>query len=655
MLDAKKYLGEMLSERYLIKREIGRGASSIVFYAEDMMTPGEDGKPVPVAIKLLDKDSGEYKLNKKSFETEIRAVVNMPTNPHVVDIHDVSFHEREHYIVMEYVKGKTLRDLLREKGGKPFTAREIVSVSLQILQALRNAHEAGVVHRDIKPQNILVQSSAEAGSLAIPGGQDMPYIKLADFGIALLPDDDLMKMKDKSVGTVHYVSPEQASGGVIDHRSDLYSLGVVMYEMATAHVPFDAKSTTGIIQMHRFDEPFHVRNVNKEIPLKLDQIIFCAMQKNPADRFRDAATMEKQLKEVLRELSPTEGESVAASVERRAVVVEGDSWRGAKHKSDKERRPRESRGGKRPLRLPPFLVPALCAVLVVGLITTGLVLWLGGGTKEVTVPNLVGTPYAVTNAYPDGITVTVVEESNEETPAGVIFQQSPGGGAVISVDKNDRVQLTLHVSTGPATMSFSVPANKRNSVADLKEYLAENYKDASGQYPIVKVLRQEQADKADPSLPVGYVVELVTEMGEALDMDGDTIRAKAVTNVVVKVNPAATVTFRVPEIYRFSGDAAKDYVTENFPFFNVTVKEEIVTVMAVYEQIEGFNLLKEIINKDQIADYLDPTGNMYDVGTVVKAILADGTELSLDGAPYEVKGNGASLTLVCVQYRIVPQ
>ena len=87
----------------------------------------------------------------------------------------------------------------------------------------------------------------------------------------------------------------------------------------------------------------------------------------------------------------------------------------------------------------------------------------------------------------------------------------------------------------------------------------------------------------------------------------------------------------------------------------MTVKEEIVTVMAVYEQIEGFNLLKEIINKDQIADYLDPTGNMYDVGTVVKAILADGTELSLDGAPYEVKGNGASLTLVCVQYRIVPQ
>ena len=646
MLDAKKYLGEMLSERYMIKREIGRGASSIVFYAEDMMTPGEDGKPVPVAIKLLDKDSGEYKLNSKSFQTEIRAVVNMPTNPHVVDIHDVSFQEREHYIVMEYVKGKTLRDLIREKGGKPFSALEIVSVSLQMLRALRNAHEAGVVHRDIKPQNILVQSAQEAGSLDIPGGKDMPYIKLADFGIALLPDDDLMKMKDKGVGTVHYVSPEQAGGGVVDHRSDLYSLGVVMYEMATAHVPFDAKSATGIIQMHQLDEPFHVRNVNKDIPLKLDQIIYAAMQKNPADRFRDATAMERRLKEVLRELSPIEGDAPEATVERRAVVVEGDSRYG-KAKEPKAKK----NGGARKSNL---LIPAVCAALAVVLVTVGLILFTGG-EREIKVPNLVGTPYAETNAYPDGITVTVVKESNEEIPAGVIFHQSPGGGAVISVDKKGAVEVTLKVSTGPATTSFSVPASARVSYAALVDYLSSTYRDVNNQFSIIKALRFEDADTVDRSLPTGYVVGIYTDTGVELNMDGDLVRSKAVTNVIVKVNPAPTVTFEIPEDFRTTGELAKNYLSTFFPsFFTVSFKTETVDVKVKAYEIEGEQLI-EIINREEIKGYLDLSGNMYKNDSVIGAFLEDGTELALDGAPYTAKTEGVALTLLCVHYNIVIQ
>lgn len=654
MLDAKKYLGEMLSERYLIKREIGRGASSIVFYAEDMLTPGEDGKPVPVAIKMLDKDAGEYKLNSRSFETEIRAVVNMPTSPHVVDIHDVSLKDDEHYIVMEYVKGKTLRDMIAEKNGAPFSAKEIVSVSLQILQALRNAHEAGVVHRDIKPQNILVQSSAEAGSVEIPGGKDMPYIKLADFGIALLPDDDLMKMKDKGVGTVHYVSPEQASGGQIDHRSDLYSLGVVMYEMATAHVPFDAKSATGIIQMHRLDEPVHVRAANKHIPLKLDQIIYSAMQKNPAARFRDAATMEKRLKEVLHDLSPTEGESYNTTVERRAVVVEGDSWRGAKEPRVKEKKSAKER---KPFRMPRFLVPTLCAVLAVGLIVTGCVfLFKGDGVREVKVPSLVGSTYAETNAYPDGITVKVLMESHEEAPAGVIFQQSPGGGALISVGKDGSVEVTLHVSTGPAMTDFSVPTSARDSVNTLKEYLSTVYRDETNQFSILHVLRVEEAADTDPSLPVGYVMALRTADGAELDMAGDKVRTKAITELVVTVNPAPVVTFEIPEDYRVSAFSAESYVEDQYPFFAVSTVTETVNVKVVSKEVEGEKLL-EIINAEEISDYLDRSKNLYNKGkgAVIKAVLGDGTELSLDGCSYTVMGNNVPLTLVFVRYNLVPQ
>ena len=182
MLDAKNYLGRMLAERYLLVRVIGHGASSTVFYAQDMMTRQEDGSPLPVAIKVLDRDAGEYKLNSKSYRTEINAVADIPTSPHIIAVKDDFFFEDEHFIVMEYVSGKTLKDYIAEKGGT-LSPKEIVSISLQLLSALRVAHEAGVVHRDVKPQNIMVERADEVGGLVdIPGGADMPFVKLADFG-----------------------------------------------------------------------------------------------------------------------------------------------------------------------------------------------------------------------------------------------------------------------------------------------------------------------------------------------------------------------------------------------------------------------------------------------------------------------------------------
>ncbi len=325
MLDANNYIGKMLEERYRLVRVIGRSASSLVFYAEDMMTPREDGTAHPVAIKVLDRDSGEYKLNSKSFHSEIRALASIPTNPHMVAVEDISFDEDEHFIVMEYVSGKTLGEYLKERGGT-LPPKEIVSISLQLLQALRLAHEVGVIHRDVKPQNILVERADAVGKqVDIPGGADMPFVKLADFGIALLPDEDLLAMGEKDASTVYYVSPEQASGGVIDERSDLYSLGVVMYELATGKVPFDAESVAGVISKHQTEMPVHVRGVNGEIPAELDEVIFTALQKNPALRYRDAATMEKRLKEILKAMMPDRERAESSSLyPGQRVKVGGD-------------------------------------------------------------------------------------------------------------------------------------------------------------------------------------------------------------------------------------------------------------------------------------------------------------------------------------------
>lgn len=653
MLDAKKYLGEMLAERYLVKKEIGRGASSLVFYAEDMMTSDENGRPVPVAIKMTERDASDSHLLDRSFERELHDVVNMPTNPHVVDIFDVSYKGREQYVVMEYVKGRTLRELIAEKGGKPFTAKEIVSVSLQILQALRNAHEAGVTHRAVKPQNVLVQSAEEAGDLEIPGGREMPFIKLSDFGIALLPGDDLLK--GKSVGTVHYVSPEQASGGAVDDRSDLYSLGVLMYEMATGRVPFDAKSAAGIMQMHRFDEPHHVRTLNADIPLSLDGIIYTAMQKNPADRFRDAATMERLLKEVLDELlgkTTTAATAYGGAVARQAVVIEGDS---RKDLVKNAKKPKKSSRRVRPVFSKKILVSALCALLAVGLLTTGIV-WLivREPVTNITMRDYKGTIYSESNVYDEGVTVEVVKESSETIPAGTVIRQSPPGGVLVSVKKGETYTLTLYVSTGPAMTEFVVPESVRNSVSALTDYLGEAYVDATGMYSKVRISRTEELPTRDHSLPTGYVMEIYEKKADGtevkLNMDGDTIRENGYTNLVVKTNPAGKLALS-SELLK-NPLAAKNYLEEEFgSLFAVMIDDSREPVGVLFQQTELGPVV--VPNQSDLSEYQQNGKFFGDVeygGEQVAFILLDGTKLRPEDASFDVYGENVPLTLVVVTY-----
>ena len=217
----------------------------------------------------------------------------MPANAHTVAVKDVAYDpERDvHFIVMEYVKGTTLRRYMASRGA--FSSREIISVALQVLEALRLAHEAGVVHRDVKPQNILVQDNAVSGSVidVLPGGKNMPYVKLADFGIALLPNEDPLKMKDRGVGTVHYISPEQAKGDFTDAKADIYSVGVVMYEMLTGTLPFQSDSAVSVALMQLQNEPESPRERNASVPVGLEQITMHAMQKQPSARYQSAAQM----------------------------------------------------------------------------------------------------------------------------------------------------------------------------------------------------------------------------------------------------------------------------------------------------------------------------------------------------------------------------
>ena len=568
MLDANNYLGKMLAERYRLVRVIGRGASSLVFYAEDMMMRREDGTPLPVAVKVLDRDAGSYKLNSKSFRTEIQAVANIPTNPHMVSVMDVSFREDEHFIVMEYVSGKTLKEYMREKGGV-LPPKEIVSISLQLLQALRHAHEVDVVHRDIKPQNIMVERADAVGKrVDIPGGTDMPFVKLADFGIALLPDEDLFAMKDKGVGTVHYISPEQASGAPVDARGDLYSLGVVMYEMATGSVPFDAGSATGIISKHQTEMPHHVRGDNTSIPALLDEVIFTAMQKNPANRYKDALTMERKLREVLKKLSP---EAEAARGEKEGafaaapVNVTDEGAAATKEKPKKERTPMSPRTRK-------TILASCASLLAVAAIVVGVIFLLpllGKKKMDIKIPNLIGTFYNEHGVYADGVTVPadkIIYEYSNDVEAGKVIGQSPSSGVILHGVEGAEVILT--VSLGPEMTEFRVPAEYRSNIDDFKEYLRENY-------PNVTLHRVRSATEALPDVYAGTVLGAysVREEETVLSLDGGQVYKEKVEKIILEVQPEIKKEISLPLGVLESATDAENYLASRFPFLAVSGTE----------------------------------------------------------------------------------
>ncbi len=271
----EKYVGQVFDRRYKIKKIIGIGGMAVVFEAYDML------KNRPVAVKMLKDDISGDTGAVKRFINESKAVA-MLSHPNIVSIFDVSVKDNLKYIVMELIEGITLKNYMQKKGVLSF--KEVVSISEQILRALEHAHSKGIVHRDIKPQNIMLLKDGS--------------IKVADFGIAKLPNAETVTMTDKAIGTVFYISPEQASGKPIDHRSDIYSLGATMYEMATGNLPFTAESPVSVALMQVKSIPKNPREHNPAMPRGLEQIILIAMEKNPAHRFQSASQMLRHLLQI---------------------------------------------------------------------------------------------------------------------------------------------------------------------------------------------------------------------------------------------------------------------------------------------------------------------------------------------------------------------
>lgn len=273
----ENYVGKRLDGRYEIRDVVGVGGMAVVYKAYDNI----DDRIV--AVKIL-KD--EYLTNeefRRRFKNESKAIAVL-SHRNIVKVFDVSFGDRLQYIVMEYIEGITLKEYIEQKGVLDW--KEALFFSIQILRALQHAHDKGIVHRDVKPQNIMLLSDGT--------------IKVTDFGIARFSHSETRTMTEKAIGSVHYISPEQAKGEVTDEKADLYSIGVVFYEMLTGKLPFDADSAVSVALMQVNNEAAMPRTINPDIPLGFEQITMKAMQKSTRDRYQSASEILMDLEELKR-------------------------------------------------------------------------------------------------------------------------------------------------------------------------------------------------------------------------------------------------------------------------------------------------------------------------------------------------------------------
>ena len=447
-------VGKILADRYEIREEIGKGGMAHVFKAWDNMLNRN------VAIKVLKEEFKDDREFVRRFNVEAQAAARISDN-HVVAIYDVGFEDGLYYIVMEHIEGVTLKKYISEKGKLPW--REAAGYAAQICGGLEAAHKNNVVHRDIKPQNIIIT----------PDG----VLKVTDFGIARASNSQsTVTTGNNAIGTVHYLSPEQARGGYTDERTDIYSLGVVLYEMLTGRLPFVDESPVAVAIKHIQESPTPVREIDPNIPVGMEQITLRAMNKEKDTRYPQAGKMLRDLNEVLidptyvidkasEDLPDFEEDNDLDSTKKMPRIddevikqYENGRKRNNGRKAEEEKELREVGSTRRENRKKERRVTAIAiitAVLLVAAlgtvfagITGGISLFTGGDKIEI--PDLVDMNIeGAQHQYKDSFSIVRQSVIPNDKPAGTILEQSPEAGSKVTA-KEDMI-IYVVISSGKDT------------------------------------------------------------------------------------------------------------------------------------------------------------------------------------------------------------
>ena len=477
-----KYIGRLLDNRYEILEVIGTGGMAVVYKARCHRLNRL------VAIKILKDDYLEDEEFRRRFHSESQAVA-MLSHPNIISVYDVSTSITADYIVMELIDGITLKQYMEKKG--VLNWKETLHFAIQIAKALEHAHSRGIVHRDIKPHNVMVLKNGS--------------VKVTDFGIARMMSKGNTLTKE-ALGSVHYISPEQAKGGRVDNRSDIYSLGVVMYEMMSGRPPYDGESPVSVAIQHINGGAVMPSTLNPNIPGGLEQIIMRAMAHEPANRYATATQMLADLDEFRKDptilfdynipptdevtklpkppvVTPPEVVTTAERVERKETGEKPatppqrrtpDSGARRRQTAQPQRRSAEEEEEAKRNKITTIAIISCAAVMVVAILIFIFVL-LGSNT-EVEVPNLVGRVYANLNddAYEFNIKLEQ-EVYDDKYEAGKIISHTPAAGE--PVVKNGNVYVT--VSLGPKTEPVYMPdlaGKEQNAAKDMLDDLSLNLK-----------------------------------------------------------------------------------------------------------------------------------------------------------------------------------
>ena len=551
-----KYTGTVLKDRFVLENVLGVGGMAVVYKATDRVTGNT------VAVKILKDEFVSDEQFRRRFLNESRAI-SMLRHRNIVSVIDFEFEGNIQYIVMEYIDGITLKEFMRSQKALPFSIA--CKVTMQILSALQHAHERGIIHRDIKPQNIMLLSDGT--------------IKVMDFGIARISKFETVTMTDKAIGTVYYISPEQARGEKTDQRSDIYSTGVMLYEMLTGELAFDGDTPVSVALKQIQSAATKPREINENIPVGLEQIVLKAMMKNPEKRYQSASEFVNDLRLILQDPDmlftfdlvdefPTNGslEPVNEPEEKLPFWTKGN-------------------------------IIALCSGIVAGIIVVLIVFFLlrGAGSstntssssdsasesevqvEQVEVPLLIGETYAEVIAnkeITDNFTITKVDKESADYEEGYIFEQTLKAGT--KVDKGS--EILVAVSAGAKVINFP-------DLVGMTKAEAEGTLGTLGiKYQIIEQASEDvekgEVIKTSPtgSVSDGGIVYVYISSGKD-------VKTSLVPNVVGKHLEQAKFViensgFVFKAVEEYSDDVKKDYIIEQYVPADTELEEgETVTVI----------------------------------------------------------------------------
>jgi beta-lactam-binding protein with PASTA domain/predicted Ser/Thr protein kinase len=561
--------GTVIDGRYRVISRVGSGGMADVYLAEDQLLGRQ------VAVKLLHHHFAEDQEFVERFKREASSAAGL-SHQNIVGIFDRGEWEGTYYIAMEYVAGRSLKTIVREHGA--LDPAQAIDITVQILRAARFAHRRGVIHRDLKPHNVIIDEEGRA--------------RVTDFGIARAGASD-MTLTGSIMGTAQYLSPEQAQGHVVSGASDLYSIGVTLYELLTGVVPFDGETAVAIAYKQVSAQPRPPSEVNPAVPLGLDAVVLRALAKDPAQRYADADEFIAALQRE-REALPASATTAGTAVLSAATPGEGwippgppgDAARGdggpptgalllpaAEVYEERRDEPDGGRDGRR------IALWALLAVLVIGAVVAAVLLL--SSTAKVTVPRVVGESEALASRRlrAAGLEPAPAIASSASVPSGDVIYQSPSGGS--RAPKGSRV--TIGVSSGPG--SAALGSYQGQTAAQ-----AINKLRAAGFEPSRK-------DQPSSSVAVGKVIGTEPPAGTELQVGSPVV-------VLVSSGPAQV---RVPDVSGDSRNGAEAALTAVG-----------LTVGTVTQQVSTTQVAGSVISQSPAAGSSVGTGTHVDL-TIAKA------------------------------------